>query len=77
MTPEQAAQASAAMFAEHMKTMNAITERGTRESQAWTATCLRICDRVQDSGRVIAGVIHAEREAVRADLDRQSKDGVS
>lgn len=77
MTPEQAQEASAAMFREHIANMNAISERGTKESQAWAATCLRLCDRVQESGLVIAGAIHAEREAVRANFSQESKDGDS
>lgn len=76
MTPEQADQLKAAMLRDHLTAMSAITEKGSQQTQEWSAVGAKLADRFTSGEITVAGLIDRERreiaERLQAKPDKES-----
>jgi hypothetical protein len=74
MTPEQAKEASAAMFRDHASQMSAISARGVEQTREWSEVGAAVCDVIRAGEHEVAGLIEKRRREV---AERRSGDSES
>ena len=72
MTPEESAALSASLFQQHANTMQAIVEKGVRQSEEWSLVAAKLVDKFSTGELTIAGLVARAREDLAAKLQPAS-----